>query len=89
MPEEPDPEAQRGDHIAEDVSCAHCDAPRRHRGPRTDVLSRVGEEALEDRSAEARPDQPFRNMRVRRVELMQVRVRLPLLEQSSICQRNR
>lgn len=40
----------------------------------------MGEEALEDRGAQARPDEAFGNVRVRGVELMQVGVRLPLLE---------
>ena len=59
---------------------AHGDATRRHRRPPTDALRGMGEEALEDCGAQARPDQAFGNVRVRRVELMQVRVRLPLLE---------
>lgn len=59
---------------------AHRYAPRRHCRPLADALRRVGEEAFEDRGAQARPDQAFGNVRVRGVELMQVRVRLPLLE---------
>ena len=39
-----------------------------------------GEETFEDRGAQGRLDQAFGDVRVRGVELVQVRVRLPLLE---------
>lgn len=59
---------------------AQGDAPRRDRRPLADALRGMGEEALEYRGAQARPDQAFGNVRVRGVEVMQVRLRLPLLE---------
>ncbi len=60
--------------------CAHGHATRRYGRPVSNTLRRVGEDALQDRRAEPRPDQVFRDVRVRRVERMQVRVRLPLLK---------
>jgi len=74
-----DAEEQRSDKSVENVMRAHGHAPRRH-GRAASSLRRVGEEALEDRGAQAGPDQAFGNVRVRGVELMQVRVRLPLFE---------
>jgi hypothetical protein len=59
---------------------AHRDTPRRDGGSRPDALGGVRQEALEDGGAQAGPDQPRRDMRVGRVELVQVRVRLPFLE---------
>ena len=53
---------------------AHGHATRRHRRSLADALRGMGEEALEDRGAQARPNEPFSDMGVGGVELMQVRV---------------
>ena len=78
--EQPHPEEQGDDEVVEDVVRTHRHAPGRHRRPLPNALRRMGQEALEHRSAEARPDQPLRDVRVRGVELVQVGVRLPLFE---------
>lgn len=64
-PAKPGPDAERGNHLAEDVRRAHGDAAGRHRGAVTDLLGRVGEEALQDGGTQARPDEPFGDMRFR------------------------
>ena len=75
-PAETDAEKHRSDPGIEDVMRAHGDATGRHRRP-ANALRRMGEEALEDRGAQAGPDQAFGNVRLRSIELMQVRVRCP------------
>jgi hypothetical protein len=63
------------------VVCAHRHAPRRHGRPVSDALRGVGQKPLQDGGAQAGPDQTLGDMRIGRVELVQVRVRLPLLEE--------
>ena len=62
------------------MSGAHRDA-RCGKGLATDELRSVGEETFEDGGAEARPDEARGDVLVRGVELVQVRVGLPVLEQ--------
>ena len=59
---------------------AHGHALCRHGRPVPDALRGVGQKPLEHGGAEAGPDQPFGDVRIRRVEFVQVRVRLPLFE---------
>lgn len=79
-PQQTDPDEERGHECLQHVVRAHRDAARRDCDPVPDPLCGVGKKPFKNRRAEARPHQSLGHVRVRGVELVQIGVRLPLLE---------